>query len=720
MSDGALSKFMRERAPLLARAALAPSGADRPAGIRVDLPWLDAMRQGLQGERERLILWGPVGFAAGAALACGPVAGHPPHGWLLTVGGALACAFGFGAAGQRWPHGVIGTLCAALALMCLLTAGFAGGAAAALLRAASVAAPVIPSQTPALSVRGFVETLDRSQSGAWRATLRVHAIEGVPAAAWPHRVRITLRDPAPALPGAAVACVAVLRLPPGPVAPGAYDFARRAWFQRIGAVGYATAPCGTADLGEPDWRFRMASELTRARISAARHIAAVSPTPGGALLAAVATGERGLMDAETTEALQVSGLSHIVSVSGLHVALVSGLVFVVLWRALALVPGLALRLDTRKAAAITAFAIAFAYTVFTGAEAPAVRACVMAGVAFGAIVFNRKAITMRGLAVAAMLVLAVRPESAMEPGFQMSFLATAALVALWEALEKPATDLPRHPLSHALTWLGAAAAASFVAGLATAPVAAATFGRLAPYALPANVLAAPLTDFVVGPFAVLAATLAPFGWDKPFWAVAAWGMDGTVWIAHAAAALPGADARAPWTGPVPPAVLVTAVVWLSLWRTGLRWLGLGLGVAGAVMWAAEPRPVGWIAPGGSAVLATPLGAAASLCGTKGSRFNALRLLDAAGVGKAEADRLAPEGRFRLRPECAVGEGDWEARYLPAQSGPAVLSISLDGRSHAFGPGDLAQGALVLREGWRVRLYAPASGSAPWRREPDTN
>jgi ComEC/Rec2-related protein len=195
------------------------------------------------------------------------------------------------------------------------------------------------------------------------------------------------------------------------------------------------------------------------------------------------------------------------------------LTYLVIWRLLALVGWLAVRIDVRKPAALSALAAAFAYTVFTGSEAPAVRACVMAGVVFGAVLLDRRGVTRRSLALAALAILLVRPHSAVEPGFQMSFLATLALVSLWEGREgggPTVLAMLRNPAG----WVGASLLASFVAGAATAPVSGSVFHRVSPWGTVANLVATPVQDIVVAPFSLLAAVLSPLGWGDPFWAVA--------------------------------------------------------------------------------------------------------------------------------------------------------------------------------------------------------
>ncbi|MFM1975574.1 MAG: hypothetical protein RL145_420, partial [Pseudomonadota bacterium] len=443
-------------------------------------------------------------------------------------------------------------------------------------------------------------------------------------------------------------------------------------------------------------------------------IVEATDSDGGGFLAAVTTGDRAWLAEADVEALQASGLSHVISVSGLHVGLLGGLIYLVIWKLAALVPALSLRLDARKIAAVIALGGTGAYCVFTGAEAPAVRAFIMSAIAFGAILLNRKAISMRGLAIAAICVLVALPESAIDPGFQMSFLATAALVALWEIWERRREGAPELGfIQRAALWIGGAASTSVVAGLATAPISAATFGRVSIWSLPANLLAAPILDFWVAPFSALAATLSPFGLDDWAWQAAAWGLSLTLKIAHWIASLPGANASIAWTSATAPVILIVAILWLTLWRSWLRLLASIALVWGLAIWGLSPKPVAWIGPEGRAILATPHGEAPSLCRTSGGRFDATRLLDKAGLSPEVAARLLPEGEHRLVRSCMLGEGDWEARYVYAGRGRGVLGVGFDGKSYAFGRGDIPSGALLMRDGWRLYFYKAPPRRGPW-------
>lgn len=646
----------------------------------------------------------------GAALGCTLLAALPPAPVVAAL--VLLGLLGAGAqlagvrSGREWLLW--------LGLVVLMGAAVAGGCASVLLRAQAVAAPVIAADGGPRQLAGTIIDIDRAQSGAWRATLDVQGIDGLSADETPRRVRISLReDRAPAV-GTRLSCLATLNPPPAPVVPGAYDFARAAWFKQLGGVGYALKPC-TALPAAPATGMpaRFAEALAAARQSTAAGLAEGHGGAGG-FLAAIATGDRSWLDPVDVEALQASGLAHIVSVSGLHVALVSGLVFLAVWRGLALWPWIALRVDARKPAAAAAFAAALAYTIFTGAEAPAVRACVMTAVVLGAVLLERQGVTRRGLAIAALLILAVRPESAMEPGFQMSFLATLALVSLWEAARPGATGtfaILRDPRG----WIVATLLAGAVAGAATAPIAASVFHRVSPWSMAANLMSAPLQDFVVAPAALTAVVLSPLGWDEPFWQLARWGLDRILDIAHWVAVWPGAGATVADAGPVPPLLLVAAIVILCLARTVLRWLAVPLALAGLCLWWLAPPVEGWIAPQGRAFLAAPAGSWPQLCFLPGARFDAVRLVDEAGLPARTARAVVPPPRTRGDDSCLAGGSDWTLHFEPDGAGDLHPVLTVQGLPRALSPDELAGGGLLLRRGRSLDLVTQAPAHAPWYR-----
>ena len=220
--------------------------------------------------------------------------------------------------------------------------------------------------------------------------------------------------------------------------------------------------------------------------------------------------QRGIAE-ETQEAMRASGLGHILSISGLHMALVAGSVFWLIRALLALSPALALDYPIKKWAAAGALVVATFYLGISGAEVATVRSYVMLAIMLVAVMLDRRALTLRNVALAALVILVFSPESLLSISFQMSFAATVALIATYEALSARADrklDLADATGSDA----GSAAhgrrsstlfLTSLVAGLATAPFGAFYFQRVAPLTIVANMAVAPAVGFVVMPMALL-------------------------------------------------------------------------------------------------------------------------------------------------------------------------------------------------------------------------
>ena len=546
-------------------------------------------------QRDRWILWLPVGMIAGAAFWLAAPA--DPHWWL---GPALLSAGAAGAFGLAvWPGRPDGPAAALRHIVvgaCALIAAAGAGIGAAHLRAMSVAQPPYAGGDEPVRLEGWVVANDASDNGP-RLRLLVRAIEGVEAP--PRYVRVSVSAAGLLSAGRAATCRAVLGPPAGPMAPGGYDFARRAYFERLGATGFAFGRCRPAPFEPPpSWLDRQRLTLSAMRADLAAAIQDAAPGRGGAIAAALVTGDRSSIDTDTNESLRDSGLGHLLSVSGIHMGVVGGLVFAAVLWTLSLIAPIALRFPVKKIAAAAALLVLAAYLVVSGSSVPALRSFVMACVAFGAILIDRPAISMRGLALAAFVVVLIFPESVLEPGFQMSFAATMALVALFEMLKRaphdPALPTPG-PLIGALNasarGIGGVLLISFVAGLATDPFAIYHFQRFSLYSLPANLIAAPIMSFLVAPAACAAAVLAPFGLADPALEVMASALDLIAAVGQTFGERPEAVRALPRPPDVAFALCVLALLWASLWRGALRWAALPFFIASIALYATAPRPV---------------------------------------------------------------------------------------------------------------------------------
>jgi competence protein ComEC len=524
-----------------------------------------------------------------------------------------------------------------------MSAAFALGAAAAQWRAARVAAPRLVAESGPVRLTGWVMEVE---PGATRPRMRV-LVQSVESLSKPPRfVRISVRADGVLPPGRAIDCLVLLRPPEGPMAPHAYDLARRAWFMQVGATGFALGRCRPVEAPPPP----ATTDGLLLRVSAMRRdlteaIFAAAPNEGGALAAAMVTGDRSLMSEASLIAFRDSGLGHLLSVSGLHMALVAGGVYAMLHFLLALATPLALRFPIRKWAAGAALVSAAAYLVVSGASVPAQRAFVMTAVALGAVLLDRPPFSLRALGVAAVVVVLLAPESVVDAGFQMSFAATAALIAAFET--RRGDDGPPTPGlllgGIARTWrtVSDMLLISVVAGLATDPFAIYHFQRFATYGLAANLAATPIITFVAAPAAVAAAVLAPFGLAEPALALMAFGLDMVRGIGAAFAERPEAVRALPAAPTSAFLLAVGAIVWICLWRGALRWFGLVALAAAAATYLAAPRPVVWADGDLRAVVARTPGGWVSVGDPRRAAFARGRLGTLAGLSPMQADRLPP-------------------------------------------------------------------------------
>ena len=706
------------------RAALIPPDGAKPSPRDRIRAWLiaEAAAQTL-----RWRLWAPVAFGGGAAIYFA-LKTEPPL-WPLVLAAGLATAIWVGA--RRRGSGRPVTLPLML-LTCL-----ALGLTMAKVRTERVTAPIAPAMVEPTTVEGWVMDVDSPGDRGHRVVVAPVRVQGLEPEATPIRLRATVRGEPPR-PGEAIRLFAIVNPPPPPASPGAYDFGRNAFFLGMGGTAFGLGETREAVLPEPPWRIRLAMRVNAARFALAERIVARLGERTGGIAAAMVTGHETWIAREDLDAMRDSGLAHILSISGLHMAIVGGFVFFGVRLGVAAWPWLALRVSGKKVAAVAGLIAVWSYLVLSGAPAPAQRAAITASVAFAAMLLDRPAVTMHALAVAAMIVLVLQPESIVTPGFQMSFAATAALVALAEAWPPRPRAMgvpwPIAAVQNAGHWLMIAFVASLVAGAATGPFAIQHFNRAAVYGLLANLATSPIADFVMMPALALGAVLEPLGLGGPFLWVAGQGVDAMLAIGHWTAGLPGAVRT---VASAPDYVLPIAflgVLFVCLWKGRLRWLGVPFACA-VLLWPRAPTPTLWIGDAGT-----------NAAWSEGGRAMVVR----PGVREFAADlwsrrrglELTPrpeEGwvcqRTSCRPELqAAPVALWWGRTEPSAEEltelcrsaevvslrPVVSALPeacadrlvLDGVDYAGG------GAVELwrgEDGWRAVWAADVRGDRPWSR-----
>lgn len=387
------------------------------------------------------------------------------------------------------------------------------------------------------------------------------------------RVRLNLPlalDQPGAREGALISVKARLVPPAPPLLPGSYNFARAAWFEGLAATG---SVLGDLRIERPATGGAGLSQLSKAL---SVHVRSRLSGSAGGIAAAFASGDRGGIAAADEEAMRDAGLTHLLSISGLHVSAVVAAAYVLAIRLLALWPWLALRVRLPMLAAGAAASAGIGYTLLTGAEVPTVRSCVGAVLVLLAVALGREALSLRMVAVAAIFVMLLWPEAVVGPSFQMSFAAVISIVALHGATPIRAFLAPRDD-----GWWGRAARqiamlllTGIVIELALMPIGMFHFHRAGVYGAFANVVAIPLTTFVTMPLIALALLLDAVGAGAPAWWLAGQSLDALLALAHWTAAQPGAVTQLPAMGDWRFALYLAGALWVALWRGNVRLWGL--------------------------------------------------------------------------------------------------------------------------------------------------
>lgn len=331
----------------------------------------------------------------------------------------------------------------------------------------------------------------------------------------PDKVRISTFEKTGKV-GQGITVTARLSRPPIPAVPGGYDPARRAYFQKIGGYGYAVSYSEPLVLPAAKGIEGMASRVAKWRYSLADRIRNSAPAKTAGLQVALLTGIRTYISDYQTDNLRKAGLAHILAISGLHMGLVAGTIYALATYCLASVFVLARRMDVRKPAAIIGAIAATVYLVMSGASVATQRAYIMALIVFLAILMDRRAFSLRSVALAALITLFIHPEAVLSAGFQMSFSAVTGLVVVYQYWDRRRAISDRRTNIVRKLWgnLSTLSVTSFVAGGSTSAYAAMHFNRVAVFGLLGNLLAMPVFTFWVMPLGLLVFACLPFGLEK--------------------------------------------------------------------------------------------------------------------------------------------------------------------------------------------------------------
>jgi len=466
------------------------------------------------------------------------------------------------------------------------------GFAAATYEAHDVAGPVLNDIRRPVEVTGSVVSIEPSAGTHYRMTISPTKMSRLAPGRYPKTIRVTVRTKGDIVyPGDLVSLVARLQAPSGPVIPGGFDFAQRAWFSSLGAIGYAISPVTLVNAGHPK-ELDFAENVARSRVQLIHHLSKQVDSEAGLMAVALMTGARSILTEETRDDMRAAGLAHLLAISGLHIGLVAGSVLLLFRGLFALIPGFAMRYPVKKIAAALALVAAFFYLLLSGATIPTQRAFAMTGIFLLAIMLDRLAITMRLVAVVATVLLLFSPHMLMNVSFQMSFAAVVSLVAFYEAMRGKnfLVNRCRSVLRSTGVYFGGVAATSLIAGFSTGFIAAYHFNMFANYGLVANMVAVPVMSLWVMPMAILTFALMPFGLESLGLTAMTWGNEAILW---STASVHDWSASVLLLPALPMEAFVVATigsVWWCLWRGRIRHVGALLVGIGCLGWFMASSP----------------------------------------------------------------------------------------------------------------------------------
>ena len=443
-------------------------------------------------ERGRFSLWLPVLMGVGV-IAFFLLRADPPW-WLALAGFGAALPL---LALHRWSL--------ARGLFWMLVAIAAGFGSAQ--HATSRAPPLLDLPTHATVITGIVRAVEQLPAGQ-RVVLDAPSLDGGPAL--PRRLRIRMRanDTLAVATGDTIRVRALVRAPSAPAYPGGWDLQRDAYFNGTGGYGYALGRAELLAQPAPGEAMRWVQWL---RETIAGRIAAALPGEQGPIAATLLAGITSAIPPADRAAFRDAGLAHLLAIAGLHIGIVMGLFLGLSRLLLASWEHAALHWPCKQIAVLIALAAGGVYMVMTGAHVPIIRSFSMACLVALGVLTGRRALSLRGLALAATVLMLMSPSEVLGVSFQMSFSAVLALIAGYNAL-RPVLSRLRGDGS---AWrrfglhIAALALTSALAGTASAPFGAYHFGRIQLYFVVANMAAVPLTAMWVMPAGMLALALMP-------------------------------------------------------------------------------------------------------------------------------------------------------------------------------------------------------------------
>ena len=675
-------------------------------------------------EKDHLILWLPLFLGSGSAvyfaLKSEPAVFIIAVLWLLT-----AVLLGL----SYWHRNRSGFLPFFLALAIFTSMS---GFGLAKIKTDLFKTPMLTRDSRPVLVQGTVihtETLEARKGTV--VILTDLKVENFTPAQTPKKIRLTSKLNIKFRLGDKVEVLAKLKPPSMPVMPDAYDFRRHYYFDGIGGMGFILKPPVVITSSSDKSLI-----LENIRLSMGSHIKMLLPERLSGIVTAILTGERAAITKEDWDALRISGLAHIISISGLHVVLFAAPIFFFIRLGMSAVQSFALRYPIKKIAAFVALIGCSLYVLLVVPTVPTYRALLMTGIGLIAIIMDRSPFSLRLLAFAAITLLLLAPESVWSASFQLSFSAVLCLIMSAEWTRKYWSEWRNNAslLRKIILYVGGSIFTTLVVSVVTAPLAAYHFQQIPVYSVIANALVMPLTGLMIMPSVIASFLLWPFGLQDIALKVMGYGVEWMLAIAHGVAEMPGA------------ALSIRVIPVLSVLLLAAAFLALILTVgklrvaicAGCVLLSSLSvllyKPPSILASSSGSLMMIRDGEKIYLSSSRSDKFVAENWIKRTGVDKENVIYFPGEGRIDLRDgfiACGAGACRIENNGQKITFGRDEYLLKRDCEwadyiitptafrkkschAHVFNKFEFADhGAIEIIKGDKVRTVAQSTGIRPW-------
>ena len=416
-------------------------------------------------------------------------------------------------------------------LLFMMSVGFL----AAEIRVINISSPQIKSVIENVAVEGTILQIIDSPNNR-KLLLDNLIIENLDSNQTPSSIRISTKsDLSDYAVGDRIYLTTTLMPPPHPSFPGGFNFAEYSFFKEIGAIGFAQSRPYNLSLNNIDTATKHINNL---RKYLGRRIERAIDSKSSAIALALLIGDTTKIDKHSLNVVRISGIAHIIAISGLHVVIVVGLIFLSIRGMLSKFSNLAAVYDLKKIAAIFGIIGSFCYLIIAGSPISAQRAFIMSTITLVAILIDRTPKPIRSIAFAGIIILLLTPESMFSASMQMSFAACISLVASFTYLSKVFWPDQSTHLKKVLVYLLNTVISTLVAGSATAPFVIYHFNQFSTYSILTNIIAVPLTNFILMPLGAVGLLLIPFHLESLALIPMGWGIDFMIYVADIITSLP--------------------------------------------------------------------------------------------------------------------------------------------------------------------------------------